>query len=541
MSRLHEASLSADTPAAPTGAAGVDGFRVRCFHVAGVAVAATLIWRLQAVWVDVPDHGFGWFVPLAAAYLASERWADRPGSAALRVRRWIPWTVLGLSVTALALLRLLLEPWPLWPAALWLFTAVSVALALGGITLGWGWKTARHFAFPLAFIAIALPWPSMTETYFVQPLRGFLAVIAAEALGLLGYPAIAHGTVLQVGGGMVGIDEACSGIRSLQAAAMAALFLGELQRFTSGRRVALLAIGVGLALMSNLGRTLFLSWQTALHGPAAVAAWHDPAGYALLGVCLGGLVLVCWSWRRHAEETPLLPNSRDTLAPPTARTSPGRMVSLSLALIGSLLAMEVGTQLWFARGDRVGRNVPRWTATLQTRPGYQPEEFTASMQQMMGCDTHELGRWSGSDGSARAGYVLSWHHGHTARVATQQHTPTVCLPLAGSRLVENRGHVTARVGSLEFPFDAYLFASERETMHVYYLAWDLRRGHRLGPNAGAANWFDWFTRRWRDVAEARRHVEATVMAVAIVNAPNHAAADQSFLEEVSQIVSGERL
>jgi len=61
-----------------------------------------------------------------------------------------------------------------------------------------------------------------------------------------------------LGVGAVGIDEACSGVRSLQTAMMLSLFLGEMYRFGVLRRLALIGASLLFVLLANLSRTTFL-------------------------------------------------------------------------------------------------------------------------------------------------------------------------------------------------------------------------------------------------------------------------------------------
>lgn len=501
--------------------------------VAAAALAIEVVARMRPVWSEVPDHAFGWFVPLAVAYLVWERWNDRPATTPSPISPVVAWSVLAPAVAMLAVLRLLLEPWPLWPAPLWLFTGIAVGLALGGIALAAGGARARHFAFPIAFVALALPWPSAIDTAVVLPLRESLAAIAAEVIGVLGYPAVARGAVIEVGRGMVGVDEACSGIRSLQASTLAALFLGELLRFRWIRRLALLGVGLALALTTNLVRTVLLAWKTAADGTAAATAWHDPIGYTLLAVCLGGLALAAWLWRRQAVAP-----SRSGMAPGRSATTPSwsGLAPFAGALLVALGGIELGTWQWFASGDRAADRVPRWTATLRSQRDFETDAFTPAMQDMLRCDAHELGRWTGARGERLAGYVLEWRRGQAARYTARAHTPTVCLPLAGSRLVAARGTVSARIGELDLPFDAYVFASERETLHVYHLAWDVRAGRPLELAEDSTTWHRWFARRWREVAEARRSTEARVLTLALYGASDDATADSAFREELARMI-----
>lgn len=490
-------------------------------------------WRLQMVWSHVPDYAFGWAVPVLAVFLLWERWPDQPAASEVRAsaRGWW-WAALAAALLLLGITRLVLEPFPAWPMMLWLFTAAAVSVTLGLLALAGGWRTARHFAFPVAFIATALPWPGVLNAHFIAPLRETLAAGVAQAVNLLGYPAIAHGTVIEVGHGYVGVEEACSGIRSLQAAIMVALFLGELNRFSWRRRLAVLAAGVVLALGSNGVRTLFLAWQSAMHGPAAVAAWHDPAGYALLVVCLGGLVALGWSWRKYVGNVPARGATGAGARPWRGATA------MAWAVVGACVVIEAGTQAWYAQGDRAAGVVTQLTAKLpEHAEGFQEDPFDATMQALLLCDTHEVGHWTARDGQARAGYVLEWRSGQSARFSTALHNPTVCLPMSGKALERERGIVPLSVDGVALPFRAYVFSSERGPMRVYYLQWDVRAGESFATRAGADGLTSWFAQQWQEARRARRNFEAMVIGVAVWGASDDQAADRALEGELPGIVA----
>jgi len=86
----------------------------------------------------------------------------------------------------------------------------------------------RHFAFPVGFILVAVVWPWRIEKGLTQDLMQVVASLTVELLGWLDIPALQRGNLIELGTGTVGIDEACSGIRSFQATLMISLFLGEL-------------------------------------------------------------------------------------------------------------------------------------------------------------------------------------------------------------------------------------------------------------------------------------------------------------------------
>jgi hypothetical protein len=295
------------------------------------------------------------------------------------------------------------------------------------------------------------------------------------------------------------------------------------------------AVGIGLALTSNLVRTVFLSWQGATHGESGVARWHDPAGYALLVVTFGSLILVYLRWARQpaALRPPAAPPAP---AVPIAR--PDWIATLAVAFSVALVAVEIGTQIWYGLGDRATREAPQLVVRLPTAdPTFATDPFTSSMQSMLLCDDHQLGHWMTGQHVRCSAYLLHWRTGQAARSTPTFHNPAICLPSSGSHLVSARGLVTVPSGTLLLPFKAYLFATERETMHVYYLAWDVRSARSLATGASAPDAASWICQQWGEVRAARRSFEAQVVALAFYDAPSDRAADEALRHELARIIS----
>ena len=220
------------------------------------------------------------------------------------------------SVSLLAFLylptRLIQEANPEWRLVSW-----ALALEVIGITLlllrstedgGWGTEGgarftlhASRFTFPLLFFLVAVPWPTFIEGPLVQGLMRANVGVTTELLGALGVPAAPHGNVIEVATGMVGVDDACSGIRSFQATLMISLFFGELYGLTAMRRVLCVFAGFSLSFLFNVARTTLLTWVAAHKGTAAIASWHDPAGVTILVACFLCLWLIARGLRGKAE------------------------------------------------------------------------------------------------------------------------------------------------------------------------------------------------------------------------------------------------
>ncbi len=242
-------------------------------------------------WSTNPQYFYGWAVPFLAAYLIYDRWPQRPVPGVAKATGFL----MGCAI----LLALLQIParwfgeansdwWPVW----WLYAGIVTGCSFILIYLGGGMTWARYFAFPILFVLTAVPWPTYFEIRFVQRLMGVDAEISATIASLMGIPAMAVGNLIQTPTGVLGVNEACSGIRSLQSSLMAAFFLTGLYRLKLGGGLLLVALGAAIAFVCNVVRTTFLTYQGAMNGIEAVGQWHDTAGFVILGVVLFSLFLI---------------------------------------------------------------------------------------------------------------------------------------------------------------------------------------------------------------------------------------------------------
>lgn len=278
-------------------AAGVSGDAVWFLPLIGVF--AWWIHDLSFQWASLVEYRFGWMVAALALYLAWERWPTRPPPSPAASA----WPSLAAVLAVLPLVAVA----ELYKTGVARVPWTSLAVSLGGAVvvvayarLIWGMPFVRHFFFPIAFLFLAVPLPQLIWDPIVQGLRGVLTSLNVEILGLLGVPAVRQGNLIRLPSGVVAVDEACSGIRSLQSSLMAALFIGDLLFRRAGWKVVFLAAGVALALIGNLGRALFLSLMAYRSGPAALDAVHDGAGWSVLLFTASGVGFLAW-WLGRLE------------------------------------------------------------------------------------------------------------------------------------------------------------------------------------------------------------------------------------------------
>jgi exosortase len=301
-----------------------------------------LINNLRLEWTTNPQYAFGWVVPLLCVGLVLRKWhgLQENGKQKAESRKQkveiggqrsdgesqksvdgfqlsafsfqllkSPWSVVILfALLAFLYLptRLIEAATPEWRPIQWLLGVEAIGLTLCAIWLGKGRGWLRQLAFPVAFFFVAIPWPTLIEAPIIQGLTRASAAVVVELLGWVGVPAMPHGNVIEVATGMVGIDEACSGIRSFQSSLMISLFLGEFYALSRSRRWLLVPVGFGLSMMLNIGRMFLLTLVAAKKGVAAIGQYHDPAGMTIAITCTLALWgLAAWLKRKSVVSSPL--------------------------------------------------------------------------------------------------------------------------------------------------------------------------------------------------------------------------------------------
>jgi exosortase len=251
------------------------------------------IWSCAEHWLGNPNYSFGWVVPPLAFGFGIRRY--------LRIRdRGVKQSCPGFSrpgfllVLAFGGLVFLLEysRQQMWhpQIVLWTICLFAAASTLATFRLLGGRELAPAEIFPVLFFLTAVPWPPRLEQPITSTLMRWVAVTTAEVLHWVGIEAQTSGAAIALRSGLVGITEACSGVRSLQAGIMFGLAMGEWFLLRPARRVALLLIAIVLALATNLVRTLALALQAERHGIDSVDRVHDFIG----NVMITTLILAIW-------------------------------------------------------------------------------------------------------------------------------------------------------------------------------------------------------------------------------------------------------
>jgi exosortase len=263
-------------------------------HFLVLGLWAWAIWACAEHWRGNPNYSYGWAVPPLVAGFAFRRYLLFDQSAAPMAIRPLPFLaqlVVGMAAFSLVA-GLECGREQVWHQEIVL--CLICLLAAGGtmavFRLRVGGRFARAELFPILFFFTAVPWPARIEQPIVSSLMRWVAMATTELLHWLGVEAQTSGGAIALRTGLVGISEACSGVRSLQAGIMFGLAMGEWFLLRPARRVILLLLAVVLALASNLLRTLLLALQAEQHGVDSVDRVHDLIG----NIMITALVVAIW-------------------------------------------------------------------------------------------------------------------------------------------------------------------------------------------------------------------------------------------------------
>ena len=426
--------------------------------------------ELRGEWGVNPQYNYGYVVPLLCAALFWRRWPDRPKPSA-------PLSVRGLGVTTAVLLflffplRLFLQANPEWRLLYWINAIQMLSLSsclLGGIG---GWPWVRHFAPPILFSLIAVPWPMQLEAGVIQGLMRVVAALTVEIAGLLGIPALQLGNLIEVSQGVVGIDEACSGVRSLQSGLMLSLFLGEMYRFPVLSRLWLLISSLFLVLIANLTRTSFLVWAAAHRGMAQMEAWHNLAGVIVMLIVLPGLLALAHFMRPKSTKP-----SETVRAAPAIPIVPRWIGIFALVWIG---AAALAVEAWYQLHEKDLLPTTHWGVSwpMQSQRFKKtalPERALAILR----CSTSDAASWEDRAGNEWSGFFLRWAPGRNSAQLAKGHRPDTCFISAGAKLVGDYGQEAFSVGNLNLLLRHQTFDTGIRTIHAFYCLWPDKRSPR---------------------------------------------------------------
>lgn len=532
-----DAVPSFPSPRVSLARSGVSPVRWRIAWVTSLVLlgaAWLLIFNQQRLeWSVNPTYAYGWAVPVLAGYLFYERWRSRPATLGPDRGGW--WLLVPTcALLAYLPVRVVQEANPDWVKINWIMASLVIGLSISAVYSLVGRRGAGYCLFPILFCMTALPWPVWIEDNVTKSLMHWNASAGAELLTLLGHPALAKGNLILIGTAWVNVEEACSGIRSLQTAFMVSLFLGEFYRLRWLSRIGLLLLSFVVAFALNFGRTVTLTYLGGIGGNALAEKWHDTVGDIVMVVCLLSLWVLAELFRRR-EPTPRIgapktPGER----PPAVRHAPFP-VWFAVAGLVWLVVSETATAGWYAWHERGLKPPLEWSVVWPTQePGYHSGPLGERTRSLLKYNEGQIASWRSAEGYRWEMYYLRWLPGRVSKFLAGGHYPTVCLPAGGMRLVSETGPFVCEVGGLAIPFATYLFDDAGHDVYVFHAileenqsAYEDRIVYRQANS----------TERIRSVLRGERNLGQRIIGIALTGPVDEAEARAAIQDTLRHIIT----
>jgi exosortase/archaeosortase family protein len=274
---------------------------------------------------------------------------------------------------------------------------------------------------------------------------------------------------------VVGIDEACSGIRSFQTSLMTGLFFGEFYRLRWGWRCLLVPVGLGLAMLFNIGRMFFLTMIAAKKGMAAIASYHDPAGVSTAIFC----TLLLWSlaYLLHRRQSRISgPAPQPVPASPVSprgQTRPARAVLVGACLLLWLIVVEAGVLSWYHIREAELKPAPEWSLNFpDDNPSVKTIQIDDTTRNLLRYDEGKEATWNAADGAFWQAFYFDWREGRVAGYLAKRHTPEICLPAMGLKLQTGPQLNFVNIHGVDLPIRSYVFANDNSLVQVFHCRWE---------------------------------------------------------------------
>ncbi|MEO6876536.1 MAG: exosortase/archaeosortase family protein [Opitutaceae bacterium] len=465
--------------------------KVSVFLLGGLMVSlCALLWPH---WLHNPDLSHGLFMPVVFLLLLREsrtgtlRFFPRGG---LFTAAFVTLLLGGLLALAAGGLYAAALGWSHDLVAFVLTFALVLLLAAGVAVLA---STALRFVpFNWSIVVALILWllcapiPPGTYSRLTLSLQLMVSENVLRALHLLGIAASRHGNILELATTSVGIEEACSGVRSLISCIFAGLFFSASLVRRPWSRVLIIGLAAPLALVMNFLRSLTLT-LLANSGVSIAGHWHDFTGFAVLGITaalLAGLALLLE--RKASGQSSAVSSS---LAAPTENRfsltpdrAPARLLAISLAIAAALT-------LFFYANTRPAEHrdapVPDLAALLPLEAaGWRIGTATNLYQFRDTLQTDHLvqrtyTRMTEHGIEKIIIYLAYWPSGQASVSLVSSHTPDACWPGSGWEAVPVANpRVSLTVGQRTLPLaEARSFESGDFPQNVWF--WHLYDGRSI--------------------------------------------------------------
>jgi exosortase D (VPLPA-CTERM-specific) len=236
---------------------------------------------MVAHWEQVPEYGYGWFIPVISAFLVWQK-ADRLRELELR-GAWSGLWLVGLALALGAVGEL---------SAVRVFSQYGFVVALVGLAVcAIGWRGTRVIALPLALLLTMVPLPQFLLRELSQQLQLVSSELGVWLIRSVGISVFLEGNVIDLGSYKLQVVEACSGLRYLFPLMVLGVLAAYFFQGAMWKRVLIVLSTVPMTIVINSLR-IGLIGVTVEHWGSEMAEGllHDFEGWFMFMVCIALLI-----------------------------------------------------------------------------------------------------------------------------------------------------------------------------------------------------------------------------------------------------------
>ena len=179
------------------------------------------------------------------------------------------------------------------------FSSVSLKALLWAVILiglaysSWGIRFFKSYALQSVLILASLypdwtyalreVWKMTTPLHYLENLMAWASSLALQAIG---QPAIAKEFIIELPAGAVQIGFVCNGFEMAVTMAGASLLMGLWYKQSRLNIAAMVAVGIGLALIFNIPRIMLLTIASVYWGKDSFEFWHGAWGGQIFSTIL---------------------------------------------------------------------------------------------------------------------------------------------------------------------------------------------------------------------------------------------------------------
>jgi exosortase len=178
-------------------------------------------------------------------------------------------------------------------AELLLTRVAMLGTIMGTVVFLAGWQYLWALAFPIAFLLLMIPIPSIIFNQIAFPLQLLASRVGEQALSAWGIPVLREGNVIVLANTTLEVAEACSGIRSLVSLLTLGIVYGYFTDPRAGIRVAIALSTIPVAIAANGLRVAGTGIAAHYYGAAAATGFfHTFSGWLVFVASFAMLFVV---------------------------------------------------------------------------------------------------------------------------------------------------------------------------------------------------------------------------------------------------------